>query len=229
MGDLVTFKSSNLATYAVDYPESDGKPMGETEFHINVIMHLLQSLRHFYRRDDDVYVAANLLLYYEEGNRAAFKVPDVFVVRGVAKYPRRTYKLWEEGVAPCAVFEITSRGTWLEDLGEKRALYEKLGVPEYFLFDPLDEYLSPRLQGFRLEERYYQQPIGLRKDGTLTSRELGVTLQPDDQLLRIIDPKSGEAIPTLDEAARRADDAEAKAARLEAELKKLRGQLGDEV
>ena len=47
------------------------------------------------------------------------------------------------------VFEITSRGTRLEDLGTKRALYAMLGVREYFLYDPLGEYLQPPLQGYR--------------------------------------------------------------------------------
>lgn len=227
MGDIVTFRPSSLTTLETDYPESDGKPMGETEFHINVILHLFQSLRYFFRQIEDVYVAADLLFYYEEGNRSAFKVPDVFVVKGVSKQPRRTYKLWEEGVAPCTVFEITSRATWLDDLGEKRALYEKLGVPEYFLFDPLDEYLSPWLQGFRLKNNYYQ-PVDLAENGTLFSQELSITLQPQDQLLRIVDSGSGETIPTLDEAAKRAEEAEARLAQLEAELKKLRGQSDEE-
>lgn len=73
-----------------------------------------------------------MLFYYEQGNIAEFKVPDVFVVKGIAKHDRRVYKLWEEQQAPCVVFEITSRGTRLEDLGTKRALYEMLGVRESY-------------------------------------------------------------------------------------------------
>jgi len=83
-----------------------------------------------------------MLLYHEEGNPAACVAPDVFVVQGVAKRERCTYRLWEEGQPPAVVFEITSRGTRLEDLGTKRALYAMLGVQEYFLYDPLGSIYS---------------------------------------------------------------------------------------
>ncbi len=219
----------------IHYPESDGQPMGETDFHINAILYLRQALRYFFRQVERVYVAADMLFYFEEGNPAAYKVPDVFVVKGIAKHDRRIYKLWEEKVAPCAVFEITSRSSRLEDLGAKRGLYEMLGVREYFVFDPLDEYLSPRLQGFRLVESYYQ-PMELSPQGTLFSQELGLILQSEGVLLRLVDPNTGEALPTLDEAvdlalaeteraqaeAERADAAEAELARLRAELRRLR-------
>ncbi|NJN98142.1 MAG: Uma2 family endonuclease [Anaerolineales bacterium] len=247
MEKIITFAPSIPVKPDIHYPESDGQPMGETEFHINAILHLFQSLRHFFQQAETTYVAADMLFYYEEGNPAAFKVPDVFVVKGVSKQSRRVYKLWQERIAPCAVFEITSASTWLEDLGGKRALYERLGVPEYFLFDPLDEYLSPRLQGFRLMNNYYQ-PMTLSAAGTLFSQELGAILQPRGELLRIVDPVSQEFVPTLDEAveqaqaeaeraqaeaeraqteSKRADTAEAELQRLQAELDRLRRQTGE--
>ena len=51
---------------------------------------------------------------------------------GVPKHNRWTYKLWEEGQAPAFVMEVASRGTWREDEGRKAALYERLGVREYW-------------------------------------------------------------------------------------------------
>ncbi len=187
----------------VFYPESDGQPVGETDYHISVIFYLRAALRYFFRRAPRTYVAGNMLFYFEEGNPSAVKAPDVFVVKGIAKHDRRVYKLWEEGVVPCVVFEITSRSTRLEDLGTKKALYEMLGVKEYFLFDPLDEYLRPRLQGFALIGDYYQ-PIIPGRDGTLISTELGAILRPEDALLRVIDPKTREIMPTIEEASERA-------------------------
>lgn len=183
----------------IHYPESDGQPIGETDYHVTIILYLRQALRHFFRQAEQVYVAANMLFYYEEDNPTAFRSPDVFVVKGISRHNRRVYKLWVEGVAPCAIFEITSRSTRLEDLGTKRALYEMLGVQEYFLFDPLDEYLSPQLQGFSLVKGYYQ-PMTLQPDGTLSSQELGIILRPEGNFLRVVDPVTGEAVPTLDEA-----------------------------
>ena len=53
------------------------------------------------------------------------------------------------------IFEVTSSKTRKEDSVTKRDLYAKLGVLEYFLFDPLGDYLKPRLQGYRLEDDRY--------------------------------------------------------------------------
>jgi Uma2 family endonuclease len=136
----------------ISYPESDGKPMGETDVHTDALIYLREAQRDYFREDPQVYVAGNMLLYYEEGNPAALVAPDVFVVHGVAKGERRTYRLWDEGQPPRVVFEITLRGTRLEDLGTKRAVYAMLGVQEYVLYDPLGEYLRPPLQGYRLQE-----------------------------------------------------------------------------
>ena len=187
------------AKSTVHYPENDGEPMGETDFHINVILYLRQALRYFFRQAEQIYVAANMFFYYEEDDPTARCAPDVFVVKGVSKHDRRVYKLWEENVVPCTIFEITSKSTRFEDVGTKKGLYELLGVQEYFLFDPLNEYLSSQLQGFRRVKDYYQ-PLELSADGTLFSQELGLLLKPEGKLLRVVDSNTGDVVPTLDEA-----------------------------
>src|SRR4029453_1287894 len=127
---------AELRPTPVHYPESDGKPMAETDIHLDLMFDLIASAAYHFRDARDVYVSGNLLLYYEEGNPGASVAPDVFVVRGVKKGRRRIYKLWEEKKAPLAVIELTSRSTQIEDFGTKKAVYEQIGVKEYFLFDP---------------------------------------------------------------------------------------------
>jgi hypothetical protein len=173
-------------------------------------MYLFQGLRYFFRDVPRVYVGADMLLYYEKGNTRKFKVPDVFVAKGVGKQQRPIYKLWEEGVAPCVIFEITSRKTKKEDEENKPILYQQWGVAEYFLFDPLDEYLIPRLKGFRLSRGVYQ-PITLSPEGTLYSHELDLLLRPEGALLRLVYPATGETVPTMDEVMEMADAAAEKA------------------
>jgi Uma2 family endonuclease len=221
VGKTIDLTKPPPAKSTIHYPESDGQPMGETDFHISVILYLRQALRYFFRQAEQIYVAANMFLYYEEENPNACKAPDVFVVKGVSKHDRRIYKLWEEKAVPCTVFEITSYSTRLDDLATKRGLYEMLGVAEYFLFDPLAEYLSPRLQGFQLAKGYYQ-PMTLSPEETLFSQELGVTLKPEGVLLRVVDPVTEEVMPTLDEAIEQTRTAKAELARLRAELERLR-------
>jgi Uma2 family endonuclease len=212
--------------------------MGETDVHIDALIYLREALRDHFRDDPQMYVAGNMLLYYEEGNPAACVAPDVFVVQGVAKGERRTYRLWEEGQPPTVVFEITSRGSRLEDLGTMRAVYAMLGVQEYFLYDPLGEYLRPPLQGYGLQEGEYQR-IPPRAEGGLTSQALGLELRVEDGRLRLINPATGERLltPAEAQAARRAEAAahraeaaarraaEAELERLRAELARLRGEM----
>jgi hypothetical protein len=185
------------------------------------------------------------LFYYEEGNPAACVAPDVFVVLGVAKGERRTYKVWEEGQPPTVVFEITSRGSRLEDLGTKRALYAMLGVREYFLYDPLGEYLRPPLQGYWLLEGDYQRLLP-GDQGEPVSQALGLELRLQDGQLHVVNPATGERLLTPAEAhaarrteavarqaeavARQAEAAarqaaEARAALAEAELERLQREL----
>jgi Uma2 family endonuclease len=170
--------------------------MGETDVHIDALIYLREALRDHFRDAPQIYVAGNMFLYYEEGNPTACVAPNVFMVQGVDKHERRTYRLWEEGQPPAVVFEITSRGTRLEDLGTKRAVYAMLGVLEYFVYDPLGEYLRPPLQGYRLHEGEYQRmpPAG---EAGLTSQVLGLALRVEAGRLQVVDLATGELRPLL--------------------------------
>jgi len=174
--------------------------MAETEVHILAILHLLQALRYFFRNQPDVFVIADMLLYYREGNRHKYKAPDVMVVKGVdTTIKRRSYKLWEERIPPQVVIEVTSKGTINEDIVTKPVLYAALGVKEYFLFDPLFEYLDKQLLGYRMVDGDFVL-IEPDSDGDLHSEELGLILSIEEDLLRIVDPATGEAVPAMNEA-----------------------------
>ncbi len=193
----------------IDYPTSDGQPMAETTLHRKVMSDLIEGLETRYAAVPDVWVGGNLFLYHERGNRSAVVAPDVLMVRGVAKWDRDTYMLWEEGVPPCLVIEVTSRSTKDEDEGTKKRKYQEIAVEELVLFDPYGEYLRPnRLKGYRLENGRYR-PIRLEKDGSLVSRTTGLTLRPEGLRLRLVDTVTGERLPwheELEEARMRAEE-----------------------
>ena len=185
----------------IDYPESDGEPMAETDKHIQLMIDLRFALREFFRDEELVYVGSNLMFYYVEGDPTKSVAPDVFVVRGVGKHDRRTYQLWEEGQAPQVVFEISSRKTKNEDLTWKKQLYAWLGVAEYFIFDP--EYkLQPPLRAFRLHGKDLVEEIV--SNNRVTSEELGLELVNDGKTLRLFNPQAGEFLRTPAEEAARA-------------------------
>ncbi len=230
----------------IEYPESDGEPMGESGIHVLATLHLLDALRYFLHQHLDIYVIADMFLYYEEGKPRSVRAPDVMVVKGVdASYERKTFKTWEEEAVPSLIIEITSQSTAAEDITTKYNLYESLGVSEYFIFDPLEEYIAGQLRGFRLVRNRYA-PIRVNRDGTLTSQELHARLQPEDYLLRVIDPVTNTSVPGFTEAmyeaaramararqesqraeqeSQRADTAEAEAERLRQIIADLQRQL----
>ncbi len=231
-----------LPPITVDYPDSDGKPMAETDVHIQQLIYLREALSDYFRDDPNVYVAGNLFVYYVEGDPSQVVAPDVFVVKGVPKGNRRFFQVWKEGKAPDVVFELTSKKTRYEDLGAKKGTYEVLGVQEYFLFDPLGEYLQPSLIAFRLTPEGYRQV----EEEPLVSQVLGLELRVEGNFLRLVDPQTGEKLLTpleahearrqaeearrqAEEARRRAEQQAAEEAearrRAEAQLEQLRAEL----
>jgi Uma2 family endonuclease len=236
----------------VEYPESDGKPMGETDLHRDWMVRILEVMRYRYR-GQRVYVASDLIVYYEEGDPTKCVVPDDFVVKDCDPGRRRTFKIWEEGKAPDAVFEVTSRGSRRDDTTWKPQIYARLGILEYFLYDPTSDYLAPPLQGYRLDQGAYRH-IDPKGNGLLECRALGITLALEGSELVMRDLATGKLLLTeaeanavalaRSEAAREAAEAasraaqaaskqdqiaraaaETHAAELEAELQRLREKL----
>jgi Uma2 family endonuclease len=179
----------------VFYPESDGEPMGETIDHRDANIDLILSLQDWFVDDPLAYVSGDDFIYYVEGQPRFVVSPDVWVTRGIDKTIRRQiYKTWlEAGKGPELVIEVTSPSTRREDKGKKLRIYQDdLKVREYFLFDPLDEYLDPVLQGYRLVDGIYQRidPV----DGRLPSEVLGLHLEADGIVVRLFNPATGQRL-----------------------------------
>ena len=215
------------AAVPIEYPSSDGRPMAENDAQRDAIMYGIGALTRHFRDRQDVYVSGDLLIYFEEGNPRLSIAPDVFVVFGVDKHKRPNYKLWEEGQAPAFVLEVASPSTWRDDLGWKRSVYARLGVREYWQYDPAGEHLPVRLQGERLTASgYVRQPAATARDGTLTlrSRTLGLELRAaPGREMRFRDPATGCDLLSHDEEAE-ARRLEAEAHRLEAEARRTEAE-----
>ena len=195
----------------IEYPESDGEPMGETDLHRNWMMRLYELLRFRYG-DQSVYIASDLLLYYVEGDPRSFVVPDVFIVKDSDPGMRRTFRIWDEGRVPNVVFEVTSRATRANDEVTKPKTYARIGIRELFLYDPTGDYLKTRLQGYRLDDGDYAR-IEPNASGRLDCEELDLHISLDGVDLVLHDRATGLILPTAAEA----HHAEAEAERAAAE------------
>ena len=208
-----------LSPRVIDYPSSDGKPMTESEAQFLPLTYAALALREHFEKRGDVYVGANMFLYYEESNPRAVVAPDVFVVVGAPKRVRDSYLLWNEPKGPDFVLEITSRSTRREDQGRKKRIYASLGVGEYFLFDPTGDYLRPRLQGFVLRQGHYERlPTARLPHGqpSLSSEAVGLHLVVRGEELRLYDPDKGHDLLSYSEERATRKAAEDRAAKAEA-------------
>ena len=198
------------------YPSSDGLPMADNQAQSEGMMDCVTVLRD---RHPNAYVAMNLLLYPQEGNRRKRVAPDVLLAFGLPDPGRwrSSYKVWMEGKAPDWVLEIASDGTVGKDKGKKKHVYAGMGVREYWLFDAQGTVFradEPRLQGFRLTERAYDPlPSRVRRGvEVVRSDVLGLDLRVEDDLIRFQDPATGKGLRRHAEQATAWRDAEDRAA-----------------
>ena len=186
------------------YPETDGKPMAETDTHRKFMMAFIQMLEDHFQNDKDVYISGNLMMYYVQGDPKQCVSPDVFVVFGVGKKARNTYKTWEEGRTPDFVLEVSSRSTYHHDLSGKKHLYaETLAVREYFIYDPSGQ-IPVAFTGFHLVDGTYREiePVNER----LPSAVLGLELGEREGSLGLYNPDIEQWLLTPDERVKQANE-----------------------
>ncbi len=210
-----------VRTRPVEYPETDGQPMAESDEHADALREAVETLRDRLA-GEQVYVSGNNFIYFTEGRPRDVVSPDCYVVKGVPMRQRRTFKVWEEGGhRPCFVLELTSRSTRVEDLGTKMVRYrDDLHVDEYVLFDLSRDWIEAGLRGYRLVNGDYRR-IEPGPDGRLFCEQLGLELAVrDGRRLRFFEPGVEAPLATR---AERAERAEEEVRRLRAELERLRG------
>jgi len=220
----------------------DGVPL-ESPRHRQQMNVLVDSLELAWVERRDFYVGGNMFFYYSEvqSRRNDFRGPDVFVALGVERRERKGWVVWlEGGKTPDVIIELTSPSTAAIDHGEKKKLYERLKIGEYFIYDPFEG----TLEGFELDavRRCYREKV-LDERGRLACVQLGLTLGVvpsrlweteapwlrwlDEQGAVLLHPleaalrevaKAERAEALADQAEERADQAEARARRAEERL-----------
>lgn len=215
-------------------PSSDGEPMADSDTQLWPLTYSIDAIAARFSDRSDVYVSGDLFVHYLARTEAGMPVrgqiaPDVLAVFGVEDSVRDSYVVWREGKPPDFVMEISSNRTWRRDRIEKRAIYEAMGVTEYFIYDPRERFRPPRLIGLRLQQgRYLEIPFETMRNGKrgLPSVTLNLCARVDGGgRLRWFDPTSGEYLRTYAEQDRERREAERRQQEAEAELTRLREQL----
>jgi Uma2 family endonuclease len=249
--DLLEAERQLLHKYQLhELPEEDEVPL-ESDYHrlqINLLHDITYQL---FKHRTDFYCGGNMFLYYDlqqaekviqflqgQRRRAPYKGPDFFVVLGGVDgtKKRKRWVVWREGGRyPDVIIEITSPSTKSKDTEDNLLLYSKVfRTREYYWYD--EE--TGELVGYRLQGDDYV-PIVPNERGWLWSEVLGVWLGVSDapflgwryRWLRFY-REDGSLVLTGEEAERQRaeqerllrEQAEQRLAKLEAELKRLRGE-----
>jgi Uma2 family endonuclease len=190
----------------IEYPDEDFEPMPEGDKQRRNLSYTTEALRLWFESQPNVYVSGNLFIRYMQQRIEKRIAPDTFVVFGISKEDRVSYKIWEEcGKAPDFVLEVTSKGTVTKDREQNPLIYRDLGVREYFQYDPTGEYLKPAsLQGVRLEQGEYvaiAPKIVSDQVLSLPSEVLGLDLHLyTDKGFRFYDPISEQILRSYAES-----------------------------
>ena len=171
---------------------------------INEIVRLIMSR---FRGRSDVFASNAGLIFYDSSDTNRRIAPDLCIAFDVdveAIYGIRVfnYVMWDIGKPPDFVMEVASPSTANNDLGPKRALYERLGIREYWRLDGTeDSYLYGRpLVGERLVGgRYEPYELHTAEDGTIWSHSETLDLRfhwgPDlREQFDVRDPETGRTI-----------------------------------
>jgi Uma2 family endonuclease len=132
----------------------------------------------FRRRGRSVYLASELPVYYPEERMFA---PDLIAVLDVSTHERGAWVVSDEKRGIDFALEIHVSGDRRKDLEENVVRLARLGVPEYFVYEPL----RSRILGYRLpsaEARTFD-PI-VPQGGRWASRVLELDLGLDEGRLR---------------------------------------------
>jgi len=216
--------------------ELEEEELGQSRAHFYAIRYLLLILEWLFEsRGQKVGIISEVGLYQTANKLEKPRQPDIAVVDGLEIVPKRkkdyspSYYVGANGPPPRLIFEIASQDTWQADLEEKPPIYARMGVREYFVFDPQPGLgvwtnqwrAKERLIGWRLQADGSYVELAKDEQGRMWSEELEswLVLDPAKNEQLLLYSAEGELRVNKAEAAqqnslierRRADSAELKA------------------
>jgi len=216
--------------------ELEEEELGQSRSHFYAIKYLLLILEWLFEsRGQKVGIVSEIGFYQTANKLEKPRQPDLAVVDGLEIVPKRkkdyspSYYVGADGPPPRVVFEIASQNTWQADLEEKPGVYARMGVKEYFVFDPQPGLgvwtnqwrAKERLIGWRLQANGSYAELAKDEQGRMWSEELEswLVLDPSKNEQLLLYSAEGELRVNKAEAAqqnslierRRADSAELKA------------------
>ena len=234
----------------LEFDPNEREPLPDAMYQeptIEEFMYLLRNRLAIILGRRDVFISSNTFICYDRSNLNVRIGPDCYVAFGVdaaAIRDRRLYLPWEAGKFPDFVLEVASESTAENDMGNKREIYEMLGVGEYWRFDASgsDYYGEPMIGERLVNSRYQRFELSHEIDGPIRgyspALDLRLSWEADFEgrgWLFFYDPETGQrlesyttVVETRRAAEERADAAEERANAAERELREQLRRLREQ-
>jgi Uma2 family endonuclease len=190
-----------------------GDQVPQRHEHFQVIVDLVAILKAHYANVPTMGVFGDLIMDWGIPGLSG-PAPDIAIIPNVKQKDAvgGIFRVTEQGTRPCLVIEVLSPGYPGDDT-DKVKIYERAGIPEYFLIRPRLEHGEPHyeLSGYQLSDGVYCPLLPTPWGSMLTSQTLQLRFEVADQgrQLRVTDLQTGQRLLTLTEteAARRQEQA----------------------
>ena len=181
---------------------------------------------------ENIFRSSNTFICYDRNNLNVRVGPDFYVAFGVdarAIMERLIYLPWEAGKPPDLVLEVASESTGQQDTRNKRDIYARIGIGEYWRFDSTGgEYYGEPLAGEELADGEYRRiDLTTEPDGVLKgySRALRLWLCWQDDMLKFYDERTGSYLRNLPDTQAALSDTQASLERSETRVRQLEEEL----
>jgi Uma2 family endonuclease len=212
--------------------QTEEELMAAGGLHGQLLGYIVELLRHRLETRGLMLLIDTFLLYRDAQGVKQRIAPDLLLMP--FRFPPPSAYDLDGEPPPSLVVEVTSPKSHLADLEDKVGFYLDLGIPAYLVIDAITPNHRLRrqiqLHLWRLNNGRHQAIVA-DNDGGFTLPEMGVRLLAEGQRLRFSDLASGEVALDMGELLAALEmerqarlHAEAEAAHLRAELKKLRGE-----
>ena len=178
---------TTLTIPAVFYPESDGMPMADNALQFRWMSLLRWNAEALLRRDRNVLISADHLIYPVRGNASIRIAPDVYIAFGPEKGDRGSYRVWDEGnVFPQVIFEVYSPSNTHAEMQLKREFCARYGAEEFYIIYP--EYPNDAEGWLRSGENF----VRVAEINGFVSPRVGFRFVLDDGHLTVFGPDGRE-------------------------------------
>ena len=200
---------SHIDYSSLEYDPDDPEPVPDGMFQYPIFGQIFYILEYHFEslgRQEYIFRNSNTFICYDPNNLNVRVAPDFYLAFDVdarAIMERKLYLPWEAGKPPDLVLEVGSESTGRQDTGPKRDIYARIGIGEYWRFDPTggDYYGEPLVGEELVNGEYRRLEFTTHPDGVLKgySRVLGLWLCWQDEMLTFYDERIGEYLPKYGE------------------------------